>query len=138
MQYGDGKWSVAGAGTEKTPEAARRSARTRIAIGAVLLIGGGLVTLITYIRASGGGTYHVLWGAMAIGLINLVRGLAEYLGNREPADAKPVTSQGATPATKGALYAQPIWQVQGRCEMCGQELGTIAKWRGLKRCRDHR
>ena len=43
--------------------------------GALLVIGGILVTAITYGMAQGGGTYVVAWGAVFFGLIAVIRGL---------------------------------------------------------------
>jgi len=49
-------------------------------IGALWAIGGTLVTVVTYSAASGGGTYVVTYGAIAVGGIQFLVGLFQYLG----------------------------------------------------------
>ncbi len=58
-------------------EATRTRGRTLVLVGSLLLGGGLLVTAISYDVASRtpGGSYVVAWGAMAVGAIQLVRGL---------------------------------------------------------------
>jgi uncharacterized membrane protein HdeD (DUF308 family) len=51
-------------------------ANGRLIIGVVLLVIGILVTAVTYSDASkSGGTYTIAYGAMIVGVINIVRGL---------------------------------------------------------------
>ncbi len=60
--------------------AATAAGRRTMLIAALFLVGGILVTVITYSRASsGGGTYFVAWGAMLWGLVYFFVGLAQYL-----------------------------------------------------------
>jgi hypothetical protein len=40
--------------------------------GLLLLVGGGLLTLITYNAASGGGSYFIFYGAMAAGAFDIL------------------------------------------------------------------
>ncbi len=49
--------------------------KTDILVGGLLLGGGLLVTLASYSSASGGGRYVVTTGAIAVGIVRLVRGL---------------------------------------------------------------
>jgi hypothetical protein len=58
--------------------AARKRALWQIVIGIAFLVGGIIVTAVTYHDAStsqSGGTYIVAWGPIAFGLIALVRGV---------------------------------------------------------------
>jgi len=60
--------------------AAYRKAGLKIAgTGALLVVGGILVTAITYGMAQGGGTYVIAWGAVLFGCIALIRGLVMSL-----------------------------------------------------------
>jgi len=60
--------------------AAYRKAGLKIAgTGALLVVGGILVTAITYGMAQGGGTYVIAWGAVLFGFIALIRGLVTCL-----------------------------------------------------------
>ena len=43
-------------------------------IGGLLLVGGGIATLVTYAAAAPGETYFVFWGVMLVGAIQLLRG----------------------------------------------------------------
>ena len=43
--------------------------------GLFFLLCGGAITLITYILAAPGGAYFILWGAMAFGVFEIIRGL---------------------------------------------------------------
>src|SRR5262249_55721879 len=57
-------------------------ARKRIIRGTAWLLGGLIVTAVTYSAArSGGGTYVVAWGAIAFGVVQLFQGV---LGGRRP------------------------------------------------------
>lgn len=47
--------------------------------GALWAIGGTFVTVITYSAASGGGTYVVAYSAIAVGVIQFIIGLIQYL-----------------------------------------------------------
>ena len=62
----------------ETGDAAYRYART----GAIWFAGGCLVTAATYLAAGdGGGRFFIAWGAVLFGGVQLVRGLASYLGS---------------------------------------------------------
>ncbi|MDL5158901.1 hypothetical protein [Actinomycetospora termitidis] len=50
-------------------------ARRRLVVGAIWLILGVLVTVITYANAAGGGIYVVAWGPMIFGVFRIVQGL---------------------------------------------------------------
>ena len=57
-------------------------ARTNMAYGAILCIGGILVTVLTYQAASeGGGHYVIAWGAAVLGGFHFLRGLVQLLVN---------------------------------------------------------
>ena len=56
-------------------------ARKRIITGTLWLLGGLLVTGVTYSAAKSGGTYVLAWGAIAFGAVQLFQGL---LGGRRP------------------------------------------------------
>jgi lipoprotein-releasing system permease protein len=60
--------------------ALRRSARWKIIRGVVWLVGGSAVTAYTYEVAveAGGGNYTVAYGAIAVGVIDIVWGLAQH------------------------------------------------------------
>jgi hypothetical protein len=64
-------------GEERARQQEHRSwANGRLIIGVVLLVIGILVTVVTYSDASdSGGTYTIAYGAMIVGVINIVRGL---------------------------------------------------------------
>lgn len=49
---------------------------TDMAVGALICIGGIIITAATYSAASGGGTYVVAWGAIIFGAIRFFKGLA--------------------------------------------------------------
>lgn len=65
--------------------AERGAARRRIAIGALWVVGGLAVTGVTYLIASGGGTYLVTWGAVIYGGIEMVKGMAALAVGRASA-----------------------------------------------------
>jgi hypothetical protein len=48
--------------------------KRRIAFGAAWLIGGLLITLITYVNAIGGGTYIIGWGPILYGIYRIYSG----------------------------------------------------------------
>lgn len=61
-------------------EAIHEVGRKSIFYGALWFIGGIVVTVVTYITAisgSGGGTYFVTWGAVLYGAIQFIRGLMQ-------------------------------------------------------------
>lgn len=47
-----------------------------LVVGALFLLGGLALTIITFAAASGGGTYVLAWGPMLYGIIRIVKGLA--------------------------------------------------------------
>jgi hypothetical protein len=56
--------------------AARRAAANRnMLVGGLWCVGGIVVTVVTLVSASGGGTYVVAWGAIIFGAIQFFRGL---------------------------------------------------------------
>lgn len=57
-------------------EAKKEQASKDIMYGSLWLVGGLLITIVTYSAASGGGTYVVTWGAIVFGAIQLIKGLA--------------------------------------------------------------
>jgi len=57
------------------PREERRRAKRDVAIGLLLLIVGGLVTLVTYQRAASGGRYVIATGALLVGAVQLFRGV---------------------------------------------------------------
>ena len=55
--------------------AARSAAKGELLKGFLWLVGGGLVSGITYLAADPGGTYVVFWGALAYGAFRFLRAL---------------------------------------------------------------
>ena len=53
-------------------------AKAEIVKGLLWLIGGAIVTGITYSAVEPGGSYYVFWGAMAYGAFRVLRGLYYY------------------------------------------------------------
>jgi hypothetical protein len=72
---------------ETSPEGRRAYAKMHarhMVYGALWVVGGTAVTLITYGAASsGGGTYIVAWGAILYGLFDFIRGLIGWNKYRE-------------------------------------------------------
>lgn len=63
--------------------AAAKRGRTRMWIGGLAVLGGGIATAATYSAAAdGGGTYYVFWGAMVFGALLFLQGIVEYRKNR--------------------------------------------------------
>ncbi len=57
-----------------------KQGKRRMLTGALWAIGGTVVTLFTYGAASnGGGSYVVAWGAILFGIIDFIRGFADYV-----------------------------------------------------------
>ena len=56
----------------------REQARRDVIHGSLWFFGGAAVTGVTYLMAAGGGVYFITWGAIVIGGIQLLRGLAAY------------------------------------------------------------
>ncbi|MER5756550.1 hypothetical protein [Streptomyces sp. NPDC002088] len=50
-------------------------AKRGIGFGAAWLIGGVLITVVTYAQAQGGGVYLVAWGPVVYGIYRIVTGL---------------------------------------------------------------
>lgn len=48
--------------------------RRRITFGVVWLVSGLLITLITYVNATGGGIYFIAWGPAAYGIYQIYSG----------------------------------------------------------------
>ena len=57
----------------------KQRANKNMGFGALWLIGGTIVTAVTYSAASGGGTYVVTYGAIVVGAIQFLQGLIQYL-----------------------------------------------------------
>ncbi|WP_306641195.1 hypothetical protein [Sanyastnella coralliicola] len=55
----------------------RGAAYRKIAIGALFLVGGLIITILTYANASGGGRYVITYGAIIWGAIKLIDGLTD-------------------------------------------------------------
>lgn len=60
---------------EPDNESERKGGGWGIGCGIVLLLGGGIMTLVTYLSAEPGGTYFVFWGAMVFGALAIIGGL---------------------------------------------------------------
>jgi hypothetical protein len=60
-------------------DAGRQAGRKDMLHGALWCIGGSAVTLVTYMAASGGGTYFIAWGAIILGAIQFFRGLVRWI-----------------------------------------------------------
>lgn len=56
----------------------QQAAKGEMLKGVLWLVGGAVVTGITYSAAEPGGTFFVFWGAMAYGAIRFLRGLFYY------------------------------------------------------------
>jgi hypothetical protein len=67
--------------TRMRSEAGRAAGRKNMLHGSLWFIGGTIVTLVTYIAASGGGTYVIAWGAVIFGAIQFLRGLVQWFRN---------------------------------------------------------
>ena len=61
--------------------AVQQAAKGEMLKGVLWLVGGAVVTGITYSAAEPGGTFFVFWGAMAYGAIRFLRGL--YYATKE-------------------------------------------------------
>jgi hypothetical protein len=83
------------------------SARRRIVLGAVLVIIGLLISVLTYDAATlAGGRYVIAWGPVAYGFIELVRGFT-HLMTKPPSPASPSdTSLDSTPPATESLGAE--------------------------------
>jgi len=57
----------------------RGRGKQNMLIGGLWCAGGLIVTFLTFSVAAGGGTFIVLWGAMAVGGIQFVVGLIQYM-----------------------------------------------------------
>ncbi len=68
-----------GSETVRLPEeVAHALARRDVTKGLAWAAGGGILTGITYLAASGGGTYFLAWGPIAYGALLLIRGAWRY------------------------------------------------------------
>jgi hypothetical protein len=56
-------------------EARKRAGTKDLGCGFLFLVGGAVITLVTWTAAKPGGSFWVMWGAMAIGAFYLIRGL---------------------------------------------------------------
>jgi hypothetical protein len=64
--------------------ARRNAGRKQMWVGAAWIVGGVLVTVISYAAASRGGTYLLAWGAVIFGAYDMIRGFVTWVSNREP------------------------------------------------------
>ena len=62
--------------------AIRRAHARQMLFGLLWLVGGGVITLLTFSAASGGGFSFVFWGAIVWGGISFVRGLFGWMANQ--------------------------------------------------------
>jgi len=62
-------------------------------IGAILCLAGVFLSYTGYISASGGGTYKVWWGAIAVGMYLFIKGFTEEQESKASEEAMKVTSQ---------------------------------------------
>lgn len=70
------------ANLEEQIEAAQRKKNNRdMLIGGLWMVGGIVVTAVTFSAASGGGKYVIAWGAIIFGGIQFFTGLARSLQN---------------------------------------------------------
>lgn len=65
--------------TQMRNEALREAGKKNMIFGALWFLGGAGVTAFTYSAASGGGTYVVAYGAIAVGLIQFLGGLVQSM-----------------------------------------------------------
>ncbi len=63
----------------ETAKATKAAGRKNMLYGALWLIGGIVVTVVSYSAASGGGTYLITWGAIIFGGFQFVQGLYQYM-----------------------------------------------------------
>jgi hypothetical protein len=100
-----------------------------ITIGVVLIVVGLGITAASYSSASaGGGKYVVAWGAVLVGVIRLIRGLAAPEAHR-PLDGESFAqSLGRTGPSEGA-------QVAGRpCVHCHEKIISVADGELCTKC----
>jgi hypothetical protein len=74
-----GSTRLEGATPTARANAAAAVAKRNMLVGGLWCGGGLLVTLFTYMAASGGGTYVVAWGAIIFGGWQLLKGISQYL-----------------------------------------------------------
>ena len=58
---------------------------SNIAIGALLFVGGSVITMASYSSASGGGSYTVFYGAILVGAVQMIVGFMQGGSESEPA-----------------------------------------------------
>jgi hypothetical protein len=83
---------------DEVREAKLRRARRSIWIGALLAIGGLLLTVITYSSADAGDSYLIAWGPVVAGVATMIGGLWESRKHRKAAPT-PVLEGPAVPTT---------------------------------------
>jgi hypothetical protein len=69
-------------GEQALRQAKKDQGARHMLFGGLWMVGGAVVSLITYQAASGGGTYFVFWGAVVWGAIDFIKGFAEWSSNQ--------------------------------------------------------
>jgi TonB family protein len=77
-------------------------ARGNIIIGALILLVGLGVTILTFSAAQGGGRYVVAYGAIAVGAFQMIRGFTQLGDEKEEAESEIAV---AAQVTGGAFHA---------------------------------
>jgi hypothetical protein len=61
-------------------QALNENAKKNMLYGGICFLAGIVVTLVTFMASSGGGTYILVWGAIIFGGFQFFRGLLQYKG----------------------------------------------------------
>lgn len=104
---------------------------SNIGIGLFLIVIGVIVTAVSYSAAAGGGRYVVAWGAILVGVIRLVRGLAA------PDTPPPSVYTDEEEAAQGLGRNGPSQgdQLVGRaCAECGSKIISVTDGEMCHRC----
>lgn len=71
-----GDYAAAQAEAQAVSDGGSGAGQGDLLVGGLFLVGGLVLTAVTYAAASGGGTYLLAWGPMLFGLLRIMRGLA--------------------------------------------------------------
>ena len=95
-------------------------ARSDIRVGAFWLIGGIIITIVTYSMSATGGRYIVAWGAILFGGIQLLRGLSNLHGQPGAGSTGTVPESVVCPHCGEELELSPEERQDARytCPIC--------------------
>jgi hypothetical protein len=104
-----------------------KSARIKMWIGGLLVVGGGLATIITYSIASSnsfGGTYIVAWGPMVYGAFLLISGIVDHRKFQASTRPSEPVATSTPPPEAGTPVAVPAAQPapDGRPDVAGMKV----------------